>query len=249
MLPASSPQAVIKTAVFLEIFSGEGGLSKAVNKWCGHNVLLRDIRHGPEYDLRSPAKRRLICEWIRGGSILGLHLSPPCASFSHARDAPPGPPPLRSDSRPLGPLGLPGLAPGTKWKVEQGNLFMRFSARVLGLCWQHRVPATLEHPACSRLWMCPPIQALRKKPHVTIVDTHYCAWGKPFKKPTAFLGIYVALDRVGARKCLSKRICHFTQRPHVPLQGHRHDGTRRSGWGQPYPATLCKGLAKCFYDF
>ncbi|CAE7388291.1 unnamed protein product [Symbiodinium sp. CCMP2592] len=56
VLPALSPHAVINTAVFLEIFSGEGGLSKAVHKWCGHNVLLWDIRLGPEYDLRSPVK-------------------------------------------------------------------------------------------------------------------------------------------------------------------------------------------------
>ena len=92
---ALNPGRSLAVAVFLEIFSGCGNLSKAVL------VLMWDITMGTEYDLRPRSKRRVIGDWLRSGLLLGFHLGTPCESFTRAREIPPGPPPLRSDSRPL----------------------------------------------------------------------------------------------------------------------------------------------------
>lgn len=130
--PALSPSRALSCMVFIEIFSGVGNLAAAMAKHTAYPVLLWDICLGPEYDLRSPAKRRLISGWVKSGWIVGLHLGTPCESFfSRARDVPPGPPPWRSNER---PMGLDNLRPADQIKVINGNMFMRFSAFLLALC-------------------------------------------------------------------------------------------------------------------
>ena len=47
-------------------------------------------------------KRMPIVGWVQAGLIVGIHLGTPCNTFSFAHDARPGPPPLRSNERPLG---------------------------------------------------------------------------------------------------------------------------------------------------
>ena len=231
--------------VYIEIFSGRGELGKALAQQCGGVVMLWDLRLGSQYDLRHPARRAMICGWIRAGRISGVHLGTPCESFTRARDAPPGPCPLRSN---LQPLGLRGLCPADQVKVELGNLWMRFSVKVVLLCWKLRLSATLENPLTSRFWRCPPVQQLLRRPHVGRWTTHYCAWGKPFKKPTAFLGVHIDLSVLELHKCRGKRICDFTLRPHVPLQGRTAAGQWRTKWAEPYPTRMCAAIAKAFYN-
>ena len=167
--------------------------------------------------------RACIAEWIRCGFVLGFHLGTPCESFTRARDNPPGPPPLESNDH---PLGLPGLRPGDQLKVLTGNLFMRFSVWLLQLALQFRVWATLENPQRSRLWICRPVQALLRRPRVSLVVTHYCFWGKPFKKATSFLAVNFTLKRLAEAKCHSTKrgICAFTGNPHVQLCGQNSQG-------------------------
>ena len=79
--------------------------------------------------------------------------------------------------------------------------------------------ASMENPARSRIWLCPPLLALRRRRHVSWHVTHYCAWGKAFKKPTAFLAVRLNLHRLDAAVCIgAKRGTWFLQ---VPWQ-HPH---------------------------
>lgn len=176
-MPALSVGKSLVAMVFLEMFSGTGRLGSAVSQETGWPTLLWDIRLGDNYDLTAPHNRRKIAEWIRCGYVLGFHLGTPCESFSRARDVPPGPPPLRSNSQ---PLGLPNLKPRDQLKVQRGNLFMRFSAFLLSLACRFCIPATLENPQWSRLWLCPPILAILRRRQVSLVMTTFCAWGSPF---------------------------------------------------------------------
>eukprot|EP00972_Heterocapsa_arctica_P075071 11077880-Heterocapsa_arctica.AAC.1 len=56
-----------------------------------------------------------------------MHLGTPCTSLSRARDAPGGPPQLRSNEF---PWGLSGLRPCDEQKVLVGNVLARFSCHL-----------------------------------------------------------------------------------------------------------------------
>ena len=246
-IPALKPQACLGERVFLEIFSGSGRLGQKIALVTGWVVLLWDITLGPNYDLLNPVNRNRIRDWLRGGKILGFHLGTPCESFSRARDVPPGPPPLRSDSK---PLGLEDLKPHDQIKVVTGNLFMRFSSMLLRLALRLQIPATMENPAGSRIWLCPPIAQILRRANVQFVITHYCAWGMPYKKPTGFLSVHLDLSRLVSGVCVgSKRgTCNFSHQPHIQLHGQNKHGQWLTKLAQRYPWRLCLAVAKCFLD-
>lgn len=214
----------------------------------GWPVLLWDICLGEQYDLSRRCNRRRIIEWARCGWLTGFHLGTPCESFSRARDVPPGPPPLRSDQQ---PMGLPNLRPGDQLKVQLGNMFMRFSACLLHLACVLNIPATLENPERSRLWLCPPISALLRRKVVTFAVTHFCGWGAPWKKATGFLGVHLDLTRLDVVQCKSSKrgVCQFSSGPHIQLHGRTSSGQWMTKLAQPYPTPMCTALAKCFYDW
>lgn len=206
--------------VYIEIFSGCGRLASAVSLITGWSV---DILLGENYDLLLPSNRHKLGEWVRYGMVFGFHLGTPCESFTRARDVPPGPPPLRSDAC---PLGLLGLQPGDQLKVKTGNLWMRFTAWMLGLALQSGRWATLENPQRSRLWLCPPIASILCRKWVYKYVTHYCFWGMPFKKATTFVSVHFQLTRLEDSVCVGARrgICAFTGEPHFQLCGQDSQG-------------------------
>ena len=128
---------------------------------------------------------------------------------------------------------------------------MRFSVWLLLLGLRHHVRGSLENPARSRLWLCPPILALLRKQGVHWYETHYCAWGKPFKKPTGFLTVLLTLPRFEGKQCRSGKrgICQYTQCKHWQLIGRTEAGEWRTHLAQPYPVRLCAANAKDFYDY
>ncbi|CAK0797132.1 unnamed protein product [Prorocentrum cordatum] len=113
---------LLSARVFAVVFSGGGRLSDAISG-AGVTALLWDISLGDNYDLRCRRNRHLLVGWVRGGLVVGVHVSTPCPSFSRARDIPPGPPRLRSDSE---PMGLGGLSQADQEKVAIGNIMFLF---------------------------------------------------------------------------------------------------------------------------
>ena len=246
--PALGPGRAWTVPVFLEIFSGSGHLSHGFHRHAGMLSLLWDISLGLEYDLRRAANRRKIADWMRCGMVRAFHLGTPRNSFTRARDVPPGPPPLRSD---LKPLGLEGLRPGDQIKVLDGNCFMRFSAYILRLGLTLMIPGTMENPQRSRIWLCPPLTAILRRKAVFWQVTHYCAWGKPFRTATAFLSVHVPLLRLQAGKCVSSKrgVCQYTGKPHRQLLGQDSAGNWKTRLAQPYPVKMCTAIAKDFKDY
>ena len=175
-VPALSVRASLAVAVFLEIFSGCGRLGASVAEHCGWPVLLWDITYGEDYDLTKRCNQMKIIHWISSGLVRAGHLGTPCNSFSRARDQPGGPPPLRSDTR---PLGLADLRPADAAKVKLGNRLMYFSCTIFRLALHWRIPFTMENPARSRL--CPTVQWLLKRKQVQASVVDFCAFGTAWK--------------------------------------------------------------------
>eukprot|EP00438_Fugacium_kawagutii_P032643 Skav206865 [mRNA] locus=scaffold898:55024:69937:- [translate_table: standard] len=246
--PAFDFAGSVTTPFFLELFSGSGNLSKAVARVTGWHCGLADYLHGPQHDLRSKSIRSQVLGWIRSGLVKAVHLGTPCNSFSRARDRRPGPPPLRSDEH---PLGLSGLREADENKVREGNLFMRFSVQVCMLCILLGIPFTLENPATSRIWICPPMQALLRRRGVSYVDVDFCAFNKPWRKRTRFVFFRVQLDHLRSCVCRGSQrgLCAFTMKPHIPLMGLHPSGQFMTKIAEPYPVKLCTELGHAFLDW
>lgn len=233
---------------FLEIFSGSGRLGQCVLKDNNVPVLLWDIQYGPEYDLRSLKKRQLIAGWMRAGFICGGHLGTPCNSFTRARDNPPGPPPLRSNSH---VLGLPNLAVHDQKKVNDGNLFMRFSVFILRLALVLHIPFSMENPRTSRLWLCPAVQKLMRNKNTYQQIVEFCMFGMRWRKSTMFVSVWVRFDNLNQFRCIGAKrgCCKRSGEPHQPLAGKNAAGVWWTKIAEPYPLQLGHKLAQCSYNF
>ena len=205
-----------------------------------------DIVFGASYDLRSKRNQRKILGWIRSGLVKAVHLGTPCNSFSRARDRRPGPPPLRSDQQ---PLGLNNLREADRIKVIEGNLFMRFSCQVCRLCITLNIPFTLENPSTSRLWLCPPVEALMRRKGVSWADVDFCAFKKRWRKRTRFLYFGVDLSHMASYKCVwAKRgCCAFSGWPHIPLMGLSPDGQFMTKIAEPFSLLFCRKISQAFF--
>ena len=176
--------------------------------------------------------------------VAGLHLGTPCNSFSRARDSGPGPPRLRSDES---PLGLPSLwRLGDIQAVNVGNKLMRFSTEALRACLAAHVPASMENPRLSRIWLCPPIAALMRLRAFNFFIVDFCMCGTPWKKPTGVLAVGLCLEAFDALRCLGapRGICRRTGRPHQVLRGLNDAGIFHTKAAESYPAKFCKVIAR-----
>ena len=126
--------------VFLELFSGKGGLSAAVERWGGYS-LRWDVLHGAEYDLTVAANVVRILAWLRAGLIWGAHCAMECKSWSIARHGE-----IRSRRHIWGKARLSQV---DRRKVEAGNALLRASMSILRACWRFHIPVGFENPHSS----------------------------------------------------------------------------------------------------
>ena len=233
------------TKIGLEIFSGCGHFSRAARRrmkkvWCAEV----DIIHGPQFDLTLPRYQRHIINLLLSGQVAYVWLGTPCTSWSRARrwDGN-GPGPLRDDHEFL--LGLPGLSHKDQLKVSQGNVLMRFTAKVFRICLKYNIPVALENPHTSRLWLTSPIKHLLYHKQTEWGFTDFCQDGMPFRKRTRLLWANVDL-RSALRPCQGPRgVCSRTHERHQQLVGSR-GGQFLTLLAQPYPHGLCRRLAVAF---
>ena len=227
--------------VFIEIFSKKHGSTQRLERAPpGHQSWKRlrpDSEVQPAQDPGVDAQR----------PNTGGHLGTPCASFSRARDNPPGPPPLRSNQF---PLGLAGLSKKDTFKVKVGNILMRFSVRVMNLRILLGVPMSLENHRTSRLWICPGALQLLRRPQVSVHVTDFCQFGMPWRKSTQFAGALVNLEPLSHHRCRGSRgTCSRTGERHVVLAGTNDQGVFWTQVAEPYPHRLCRLIAQCFESF
>ena len=225
---------------FLEIFAGEGGITRHLRALhvpvlppvdvvqSGEVAQARDVLDAQFWDR--------ILALARAGAIMFVHLGTPCSSFSIARELPEGPPPVRSSDV---PMGFPDLPPHLQAVRDLGNLLLGRSIEIAEIVLAAGGDFSLENPLSSILWVTPVVLSLRQRHRLFDVDVDQCAFGARSRKPTRFL--------------VSSQICTQWARAcpgghgHLRLRGAVRDVQGRVCFvtkaAQVYPEALCATIA------
>lgn len=215
-------------AGFLDLFSGECGAARELNKLTGRWVVTFDILHDPSEDLLSGFLQRRIERLISLGAILGWGAAPVCC-FSVAVT-----PPIRTALR---PYGIAEVSDKTKKKILQGNKSAKWLLRLMQISLDSSIQFWLENPDLSWLFRLPCWKkfVLKHWEKLGFWRTDFCRFGKKWRKRTRILTTTILKNQ--------KTLC---------LGGHVHQTLRgRSAWhrkswtlvAQPYPRGLCRALA------
>ena len=225
--------------VFVELFSGKGDMSCAVSKH-GLGVVAIDIRHGRTHDLCKTFQQRIIIGWIQSKVVAGVWIGTPCASWFRARHDLNGGGPRSRDHI----YGKPDLGSADALRVIHGNNTLKFSIKVIRTCVRCGIPAILENPASSMLWLVPALQLLKGKR--VLLD--YCQFGTRWRKRTRFQCWNI--DPPQDRLCKGhKGICSLSGKPHIILKGY--DKVTKQNWthiAEPYPKRICSLFASCIFS-
>jgi len=125
------------------------------------------------------------------------------------------------------------------------NRLIRVMVRLVWLCHQYGVPAYIENPLTSRLWIFPEIQALVSSGAARLHRIDFCQFGTPWKKGTRLLEVHDPSLSSALRVCTrSDGPCCRAGKPHITLQGVDAQGVFRIARAEPYPKKLCAALAK-----
>lgn len=230
--------------IFLDLFSGDGGISKCLRQR-GHAVVDVDIANDSRLDLCDPTIFSVIEGWIRSRCIHGVWLATVCKTWSRARHGPFGSSwgPLRTNHH---IYGLPGLSAVDRHKLLIGNRTMRVTARIIDLCIQYKVPCYLENPAGSMIWLAPPIAKHCNHVSSRQFITDFCQHGARWRKRTR-IQTWNAQECIDLNVCCSghKGLCSRTGKRHIILKGQ--DPVSKQLWthlAQPYPLSFCHKAAK-----
>ena len=153
----------------LELFSGQGAITKAVVAR-GCKAVSHDL---PQGDLALGSVQRRIIRAVRAGEYRHVHLAPPCSSFSvayYGRFRTNGC--TRSADRPEGD--------GSVAREVLGNKLAHFSARVIDACWASNTTFSLENLLTSMIWRIPALAIRIAREEVRRVRLDFCAFGAPF---------------------------------------------------------------------
>ena len=224
----------------LEIFAGCGRLTVALRR-AGVSAFCLDICLNPNDDVLQPEVEAQLVELLQQQRFSFVWLGMPCTSFSIARKNDGiGPPPLRSNSR---PMGLPGLKPHDRRKLHEGNRLLYFTCRIMYLCELLRVPYVLENPQSSRCWQTPILKSCITGGRAKLVELHFCQFGERWRKPTSLLCYGLDLKQLG--RCCKGTFtsCSVNGKRHIPLHGIAADGRFMTLIAQPYPFQLVKEIA------
>ena len=216
-----------RRAGFLDLYSGESGVARALSRKLGVWVLTFDYTHGEDQNLLDERTQKFIFELLREGAFLGCGLAPECASFSRAVT-----PAVRDRDH---PLGKSDLSLNMQEKVARGNLHAIFVLAVLEFCRANNLVYWCENPDGSFLWLLPAfLRSGIANPQVAY-RFDMCRYKTPWRKRTR---ICTNTHLAGMRElCLG-------QHSHLRLRGrssfHQQSWTRVA---QAYPKDLCRRLA------
>ena len=146
------------TKFFLEIFSGTGRLTRAIEE-SGVSILEPlDYILGPHADLRGRSTQKLVLDWIKKGKIGFVHVGTPCTIWSQARHN-------VKESH------------ATRCKEEIGVELALFSAEVIRTCNRCQVGCALEDLSRSKLFKFDPVVHAIASGDNDVVDFDMCQYG------------------------------------------------------------------------
>ena len=167
----------LSEVVFAEFFAGSARLSAAMAD-AGLETRRPDEHSAGGTDFRDPTQVQEAFEALEelasSGKALVVHLAPPCATFSRARD--------RSWSTRLRSRWYPQGLPGRTWAVTEANAIAaaayEFAERAAS---ELHALVTMENPRTSYLWA-----YVSRKESLPYVDVHLaqCRFGGSSLKPT-----------------------------------------------------------------
>ena len=226
---------------FLELFAGKAGITEAVFL-AGVPVLppvdivASDLVRTP-VDLVDATFWQSLVDILVLGVVFFLHCGTPCNTFTAARKADGGPPPLRS---PQEPLGLEGLSEQDSCLVFLGNVFLDRTVEACSLVFAFGGDFLIENPLLSLLWQTPQLLQLVRSARTFNLECDQCVFGTPWMKPTRFVCSNEQLDVLCVR-CPG---------------GHTHESLKGKVWdpslqrmvfktkqAQVYPLALCATIA------
>ena len=232
--------------VFLELFAGEAGLTKAVQK-LGFKVMEPgDINVAGNVkvnlDLLNNNHFKAIKKLVKSKKVRWLHAAPPCKTFSRARrsDGLMRLKRLRSEEHPE------GLEPKSEL-VKEANLLAGRAAQLALLQYKAGGAFTLENPETSLIWKYKPVQRLLKLEGVKLYSGDQCEFNGEYKKPTSWLG-WAPFAEVLCKRCRGE-----PEHDHPALQGFTVDFWGQQVWktalAAEYPQGLCEELARAYGEW
>ena len=216
-------------AGFLDLFSGERGVAKALARHHHSWSLCFDIADGPNQDLDDPELRRQISDMIKLGCFIGLGGGPVCSSFSMAVR-----PPVRSRSE---PYGKTDMTENMRQKVLHGNQMALWFFSVLALGLSSGLAVWMENPNTSWMFKLPEWKHLETSwPELQHWTLDYCRFEEPWRKRTRFY----------SNTCLGglRTLC---QGGHVHQLLKGYSRKHKCSWtrlAQAYPKGVAENLAK-----
>ena len=178
---------IMKPQVFLELFAGDGMLTKVVGQHAA-TYAPQDVFDskggyiGGKADLLLPANQKRLRTVVRKQEVRWLHCAPPCHTFSRARrsDHWGSARILRSTEHPLG-------FDKSNWQVAEANTLAKFTAKLCRTQLRAGGWFSIENPETSILWGTPCMRALRALPEVSLRCGDQCKLGAPWQKPAGWL--------------------------------------------------------------
>lgn len=228
-------EAVINSPGALDLYSGVGGVGRALIAGGCPWALSFEILRDPDEDLLNPGLQRALLRLIslRAFALVGSAIV--CRSFSIAVT-----PPVRS---PQFPRGVPWMSPNMKEKVGEGNRMADFQALVHGDCEAFDVFFWTENPDGSHLWRQRRYQKYKDPTSKHIGRFDMCRFGTSWRKRTR-----IASNIPGI--CRARLFCTCKKgRSHTPLRGQHP--TLKKPWtsvAQAYPRGFAKFIADAALD-
>ena len=179
---------------------------------------------------------------IVAGCVLAVMLSPPCTSFSQARDRHHE---IRSKDFPWG-FPAETLSDADEARIKSGNATARAAFRIMRACLKHNVPFIMENPCASKIFLLPPLLSILAKPGVGQLTLDQCQYGSTWKKRTSLVHFAVDDLHLLDQRCRTRGgICSKTRLPHFQLQGIASSGIHWTNIDQAFPHNLAVHLAWC----
>ena len=234
----------LEDLVFVELFSGSGGLCAEVRRLGLSNSIGVDAHISKHtkcpvlrIDMTTDYGMELVWRILGQENCIAVHMGPPCGTSSRARDIRrrkgPDPKPLRSDRW---PDGLPSLQGSDKRRVGLANELYLQCAKTFEYCTRVGILCTIENPGNSYFWSTTFMTGLAVG--YNDIFLHHCMFGSERKKLTRLRANFEQLAVIGVR-CDDQHI-------------HAKWGLVKSKWATSleveYPHALCKAWARVFVD-
>ena len=239
----------------LREFSKLHGLGLEMEEW--------DVLRDPKSDLSSAQVWEPIFAKLETGYYDVLILSPPCGTYSRARQrslGKGGPVPLRSFTY---PWGFPWLSNANQLKVDLANFFVKQCFRAISLQIQSSKFWLLEHPedlgrtksgeVPGSIWQLPELRELVSQGGTTWA-IHQCMFEAATSKPTrlasnllAFLPLPCSWPQFDPQRNYLGPLGTCPHGSHPPLVGFQNGRFLTSG-AEAYPTLMCRYIAQAIVE-